>query len=312
MKKFLLGVSLLLMMASCSSIQGLNSDKVLQAGSAAATALTISDAQIVQLCKEYMVKSDKDNTLLPADNAYSKRLTNIMSKFKNISNMNVNYAVYQSKMINAFASGDGSIRVYSGLMDVMDDEEIFAVIGHELGHLKNKDTRDAYRNAYLMVAARYGISAINSTAGAISEGMIGDIAQQVATSAFSRKQEYEADDAALQFCLTNNVNPYAMHNALNVLLQLEKQSGSSGNSGFIKQMLSTHPDTAKRAARAKSNADATGKGSPNAQIKTNVNTVTPSGTNAGSTTVKPSTTTNKPKTVNVGGSKPKTVKPNQP
>ena len=309
MKK-LLGLSLLLLMVSCVSTKSLNPNKVLQAGSAAGSALTISDAQVVQLCKEYMVKSDKENTVLPADNAYSKRLANIMSKFKNISNMNVNYAVYQSKTINAFASGDGSVRVYTGLMDVMDDEELFAVIGHELGHVKNKDTRDAYRNAYLMVAARYGISAINPTAGAISEGMIGDIAQQLASNAFSRRQEYAADDAALQFCLTNNVNPYAMHNALNVLLQLEKQSGGSGNSSMVKQMLSTHPDTAKRAARSKSNADATGKGSPNTQIKTNVNTVTPSGTNSGSTTVKPSTPSNKPKTVNVGGNKPKTIKPN--
>lgn len=313
MKKFLFGATLLLMMTSCSVFQGINSNKVMQAGGAAAKALTISDAQVVELCKEYMAKSDKENTILPADNAYSKRLDKIMSKFKNIENMNVNYAVYQSNIVNAFASGDGSIRVYSGLMDVMDDEEVFAVIGHELGHVKNKDTRDAYRNAYLIVAARYGISAINQTAGAISEGMLGDIAQQMASSAYSRKQEYDADDAALQFCLTNNVNPYAMHNALNVLLQLEKQSSSSGNSGFIKKMFSTHPDTAKRAARAKRNADATGKGSPKTtSVSNNSNTVTPTGTNTGGgNTIKPKTNsnTNKPKTVNVGGKKTQPVKP---
>ena len=76
--------------------------------------------------------------------------------------MQLNYAVYDDKnVVNAFASGDGSVRVYSGLMDMMDDDELFAVIGHELGHLVNNDVRDAYRTAYLVVAARYGIASFS-------------------------------------------------------------------------------------------------------------------------------------------------------
>ena len=254
MKKLIIGAAALMMMTSCAS---LNSTKALQAGAAAVQAFTITDAQVATLCKEYMVQTDGENTVLPASNEYTQRLTNIMKKFKNISDLNVNYKVYQSNTVNAFASGDGSVRVYSGLMDVMDDDEIFAVIGHELGHLKNKDVRDAYRQSYLMVAARYGISAWNETAGALSEGILGDLAQQMASNAYSRKQEYEADEAAFQFCLANGVNPYAMYNALNVLITL---SGNSGTQGAVAQMFSTHPDSAKRAARIKDMADAVGKG----------------------------------------------------
>lgn len=253
MKKLIIGAAALMMMTSCAS---LNSTKALQAGAAAVQAFTITDAQVASLCKEYMVQTDGENTVLPASNEYTQRLTNIMKKFKNLGDLNVNYKVYQSNTVNAFASGDGSVRVYSGLMDVMDDDEIFAVIGHELGHLKNKDVRDAYRQAYLMVAARYGISAWNETAGALSEGILGDLAQQMASNAYSRKQEYEADEAAFQFCLANNVNPYAMYNALNVLITL---SGNSGTQGAVAQMFSTHPDSAKRAARIKDMADASGK-----------------------------------------------------
>ena len=285
MKKFLTIILAALTLSSCSSLKLANSDAALQAGLAAASALTISDSQIVTLCREYMVQSDAENTVLPASDSYSKRLANIMSKFKNIGSMNVNYAVYKSNTVNAFASGDGSVRVYSGLMDVMDDEEVFAVIGHELGHVKNKDTRDAYRNAYLIVAARYGIAAFSDRAGAISQGFLGDLGQQIAQNAYSRKQEYDADDAALQFCVDNGVNPYAMYNALNVLIRLEKSSGSSSNSGLM-QMFSSHPDTSKRASRAKSNADAV-KGKSNTTTKTTVQvgnttakkiTVTPKGT----------------------------------
>lgn len=309
MKKLIIGAAVLMMMTSCASF---NTQKAMQAGAAAVQAFTITDDQVATLCKEYMVQTDGENTVLPASNEYSQRLTNIMKKFKNISDLNVNYKVYQSNTVNAFASGDGSVRVYSGLMDVMDDDEIFAVIGHELGHLKNKDVRDAYRQSYLMVAARYGISAWNETAGALSEGILGDLAQQMASNAYSRKQEYEADEAAFQFCLANGVNPYAMYNALNVLITL---SGNSGTQGAVAQMFSTHPDSAKRAARIKDMADAVGKGgeikpagSVTTQPKGNGNSNGTSGVNVKPNGGKTNTSGNGSNTNNNGNSgKPNTI-----
>ena len=256
MKKLaLFGALAVMMMTSCSSLKIVDSNAAMNAGAAAVQALTISDAQVKELCSQYMVETDGQNTILPADNSYTQRLNRIMSKFHNISNLNVNYKVYQSNTVNAFASGDGSIRVYSGLMDKMTDDELFAVIGHELGHLKNKDVRDAYRTAYLIVAARYGIAAVNTTAGAISTGFLGDLGQELAQNAYSRKQEYEADEASFQFCITNGVDPFAMYKALNVLVGL---NGNSSTQGAVAQMFSTHPDSAKRATRIKEMAEAAG------------------------------------------------------
>ena len=245
----------MMMMASCSSLKLVDQNAAANAGAAALQALTISDSQIKELCSQYMVESDGQNTILPADNSYTKRLDGIMARFKNISELDLNYKVYQSSTVNAFASGDGSVRVYTGLMDVMNDDEVFAVIGHELGHLINKDVRDAYRAAYLVVAARYGIAAVNTTAGAISTGFLGDLGQQLAQNAYSRKQETQADETAFQFCIQNGVDPYAMYHALNVLVSLE---GSSSSSSKIAELLSTHPNTQKRAAHIKEMAEAAG------------------------------------------------------
>ena len=277
MKKLLLLIIVVLTMASCSSLKLANQNAAMQAGAAAVQALTISDAQIAQLCKEYMVQTDKENTILPADNAYSQRLKKIMARFKNISNLNLNYAVYQSKTVNAFASGDGSVRVYTGLMDAMNDDEVFAVIGHELGHLINKDVRDAYRTAYLVVAARYGIAAVSQIGGNLSYGFLGDLGQQLASAAYSRRQESQADETAFQFCISNGVDPYAMYHALNVLIRL---GGSSGQQGQLAQMFSTHPNTEKRAAHIKEIAEAAGY---------KMNSTTSTATHTG--TVKPTTTT---------------------
>ena len=286
MKKLaLIGALAVMMLASCSSMKVVDSNAAINAGAAAVQALTISDTQVKELCSQYMVETDGQNTVLLADNSYTQRLGRIMARFHNIDGLCDNYKVYQSNTVNAFASGDGSVRVYSGLMDAMNDDELFAVIGHELGHLKNKDVRDAYRTAYLIVAARYGIAAVNTTAGAISTGFLGDIGQELASNAYSRKQEYEADEAAFQFCITNGVDPFAMYHALNVLIAL---NGNSGTQSKVAQMFATHPDSQKRAARIKEMAEAAG-----------YKMTTPNNSNTGGT--QPTGTT----------TKPKTVKPNQ-
>ena len=255
MKKVLLGTLCLVLMASCSSMKVVDQNAALNAGTAALQALTISDSQIAQLCSEYMVEMDGQNTIAPTSSDYHQRLKRIMAKFKNISNLNLNYKVYQSNVVNAFASGDGSVRVYTGLMDIMNDDELFAVIGHELGHLVNKDVRDAYRAAYLVVAARYGIAAYSQTAGALSTGFLGDLGQQLATSAYSRKQETEADEASFQFCVASGVDPFAMYHALNVLIRV---GGDTGQQGTLTEMFSSHPDTQKRATHIKQVAEAAG------------------------------------------------------
>lgn len=255
MKKVLLGTLCLFMLASCSSMKVVDQNAALNAGTAALQALTISDSQIAQLCTEYMVEMDGQNTIAPTSSDYHQRLKRIMAKFKNISNLNLNYKVYQSNVVNAFASGDGSVRVYTGLMDIMNDDELFAVIGHELGHLANKDVRDAYRAAYLVVAARYGIAAYSQTAGALSTGFLGDLGQQLATSAYSRKQETEADEASFQFCVASGVDPFAMYHALNVLIRV---GGDTGQQGTLTEMFSSHPDTQKRATHIKQVAEAAG------------------------------------------------------
>ena len=289
MKKLaIIGALAVMMLASCSSLKVVDSNAAINAGAAAVQALTISDAQVKELCSQYMVETDGQNTVLPADNSYTQRLDRIMAKFHNIGDLCDNYKVYQSNTVNAFASGDGSVRVYSGLMDAMDDDELFAVIGHELGHLKNKDVRDAYRTAYLIVAARYGIAAVNTTAGAISTGFLGDLGQELASNAYSRKQEYEADEASFQYCITNGVDPFAMYRALNVLIAL---NGNSGTQSRVAEMFATHPDSQKRATRIKEMAEAAGykMGTTN---NTNTGGTQPTGTTTKPKAVKPNQTGN--------------------
>ena len=93
MKKLALLCAVILAMASCSSMKVVNPNAAVNAGAAAVQALTISDAQVAQLCAQYMTESDGQNTVLPASNDYSQRLDRIMARFHNIKDLNLNYKV---------------------------------------------------------------------------------------------------------------------------------------------------------------------------------------------------------------------------
>lgn len=53
----------------------------------------------------------------------------------NINGMSVNYKVYMISDVNVWAMVNGCVCVYSGLMDMMNDNEIEGVLGYELGYV---------------------------------------------------------------------------------------------------------------------------------------------------------------------------------
>ena len=63
--------------------------------------------------------------------------------------------------VNAWAMANGCVRVYSGLMDMMNDNEIEGVLGHELGHVALGHSLAEMKASYAIVAARDAIPVHN-------------------------------------------------------------------------------------------------------------------------------------------------------
>ena len=226
------------------------------AANTAMTALSISDEQIAQLSAQSVAYMDSVNTV--DKGSYDARLRKLMSKIKSVDGIPINLKVYRTKEINAFACGDGSIRVYSGLMDAMTDAELMAVIGHEIGHVVNKDTKNAMKKTYMAYAARIALGSTGSVLGQLSTSVLGDIAQSYLNAQYSQKQEFAADQHGFQFAIDQGYSPYSMYNSLVKLMQL---AGEKGNTPTNTQTaFSSHPATEERAARLKAAADAYGKG----------------------------------------------------
>lgn len=260
-RQILAMMAAVLMFSSCGilSSTGFDAASLATAAGTAMTALTISDEQIAELSAQSVAYMDSVNTV--DKGTYDARLRKLMSKVKSIDGIPINLKVYKTKEVNAFACGDGSIRVYSGLMDVMDDSELMAVIGHEIGHVRHKDTKNAMKKTYMAYAARIALGSTGSVLGQLSTSVLGDIAQSYLNAQYSQKQEFAADENGFQFAIDQGYSPYSMYNSLMKLLQLsQKSSGSSTTAASgIAQAFSSHPATEERAARMKAAAEAYGK-----------------------------------------------------
>ena len=235
--------------------RSLDTKKVLGAASDVAKAVTLSDEDIASLSRESVAWMDKNNKVSEPESEYTQRLNRITEKFGEVEGLKLNFKVYEVIDVNAFACGDGSIRVFSSLMDLMTDDELMAIIGHEIGHVVHTDVKDAMKNAYLASAARNAAGSVEgSTAAKLSNSQLGELTTAFTSAQFSQKQESQADDYAFDFCIANNVDPYAMSNALNKLVELSKSGGDKANA--IQKMFASHPDSEKRAVRMKEKADA--------------------------------------------------------
>ena len=249
MKRNLVFVLLLTLFGTGASAQ-LKVGKLLKAGGNLISAVTLTDADIAEMSKSAVEKMDQENQVDTSD--YHRRLQRLTENIS-VDGLKLNFKVYLVTDVNAFACGDGSIRVFAALMDLMDDDELMAIIGHEIGHVVHADTKHAMKNAYLASAARNAAGAAEGSALArLSESQLGKVVAAFTDAQFSQKQEYEADEHGFEFCVKHGFDPYGMANSLNKLVELSKGAKAS----TVQKMFSSHPDSEKRAARMKEKADA--------------------------------------------------------
>jgi metalloprotease len=207
--------------------------------------LSVTDEEVRLMASNFAKQSDSENKVAPPSSIYAKRLAKLTSKLVNYDGMKLDYKVYMSDTVNAFAMADGTVRVYSGLMDLMSDDELRFVIGHEIAHVKLGHSASSIKTAYLSSSAVKAGTAMagNSKTGSAVMNLGGDqlkaVVGKAITAAHSRGQESDSDAYSVKFMKANKIPTKAASSAL---LKLAK--GGSGGSSF----LSTHPDPADRAA----------------------------------------------------------------
>ena len=209
------------------------------AGMDAVKALTLSDEDVQEIAAQSAEYTDKKHELAGPENKYAKRLNQLVGQNLRDGNIKFNYGVYISSEVNAFAMANGTIRVYSGLMDMLNDGELRFVIGHEMGHVMKNHIRKKLQLAYAASAVRKGIASRNNAAGDLARSLFGGLAESLMNAQFSQLEEKEADDYGLTFLKRKMFKPEDAVSALKKIARLGK-----GHS-----FLSSHPDPDLRAER---------------------------------------------------------------
>ena len=188
---------------------------------------------------------------------------------------------------NAFATGrspkHASVAVTSGLLELMNEEELKGVLAHELSHVKNRDTlvmtvAAAVAGAIMMLArmAQWGLmwgggsrdndrrggNAVLQLVELLLIAILAPLAAMLIQMAISRTREYGADETGAHLAGT----PYGLASALEKL-ERAKQAYPLPNAnpatahlfivnplsgGAIANLFSTHPPIAERIRRLRS------------------------------------------------------------
>lgn len=147
--------------------------------------------------------------------------------------------VITSDEVNAWAMPGGKIAVYTGLLEKMrlTDDELAAVLGHEIAHALREHGREQASRA-----ANEGL-ALGVLGAAVGIGEAGASLAQLALDVtinlpHSREQETEADRIGVELAARAGYDPRAA-------VELWKKMAAAG-SGAAPRWLSTHPAPAER------------------------------------------------------------------
>jgi putative metalloprotease len=238
-----------LALAGCKTMDTGNIGGMIDSGSTAMKAMTLSDGDVVTLSNESCQAMDAQNKIAPANSKYTQRLNKVIANMpKDIDGKKAVYKVYLTSDVNAWAMANGCIRVYSGLMDLMNDDELRGVIGHEIGHVALGHSKKRMQTAYATSAARQiaansGSSALSS----LSRSQAGELGEKFVHAQFSQSNESEADNYSFDLLTKQKMERKGLVTAFQ---KLAKLGGGGGNS-----LMSSHPPSEERAKAMQARLD---------------------------------------------------------
>ena len=141
--------------------------------------------------------------------------------------------------VNAMALPGGIIILLDGLVEFTGDEDnVLAVLGHELGHVVHKhSTRQVLQSV--------GVGALASLLWGDFSGVAASVPVALGVLRYSREFEREADEFAVAFLRTQDLSARPLYQFFTQLHALESRRGVADIPNFV----FTHPSTEERLER---------------------------------------------------------------
>jgi Zn-dependent protease with chaperone function len=164
----------------------------------------------------------------------------------------LNIAVFDHEMVNAFAAPGGQIVIMRGLIDSADSpDQVAAVLAHEIGHVEARDTT---RNALRAAGSAGLLSLVIGDFAGGSAVLV--VAEYTLSASYTREAEMQADQFALDMMAASGTDAAALGTFFDSLAGIESSMPD------LPVYLSSHPETQDRADAARDFAQTQGRTAP--------------------------------------------------
>jgi predicted Zn-dependent protease len=201
----------------------------------------ISTAEEVEIGQQVAADVESKEKLLRNTNVqnYVDGVGQRIARICDRRDVSYEFKVINKDEINAFACPGGFIYVYTGLLEILDNEaQLAGVLAHEISHVVARHSIKKLQNIY-------GYSILATIAlGDKTEGAAGDIvnvAAMLILQGYSRDNEFEADRFGILYAKNAGYNPKGM---IQVFEKFKKMEGSSSSVGL--NLLASHPPPSDR------------------------------------------------------------------
>lgn len=159
-------------------------------------------------------------------------------------NLAYHFYVIRDKEINAFSGPGGYVYITTALMNLANDEELAAVLSHEVGHVVARHSLKSIQQSQSMDSVAGLLGSIAGIAGD-QASQLGNMAAKIVGSGLlavhSREEEREADFLGVRALPKAGVDASAM---LTMFQKLQRLSKS--NADLLGSLFSDHPDVQER------------------------------------------------------------------
>ncbi|MGM0425095.1 MAG: M48 family metalloprotease [Thermodesulfobacteriota bacterium] len=219
--------------------------------------------QLMLMSKEQEISIDQEHSphQLSADygpvqdqelNSYIQDIGQDLAQQTHRPDMPYSFQGVNAVYVNAYAFPGGSIAVTRGiLLELQNEAELAALLGHELGHVNARHTASHMSKGMLASAVLAGTGAVladNKEYAPLISGL-GGIGAGALLAKYSRDNERQADALGMEYMVHNRYNPEGMVGLMDVLRQKSQQDPN-----LVQIMFSTHPMSDERYQTARQRA----------------------------------------------------------
>jgi predicted Zn-dependent protease len=178
-------------------------------------------------------------------NSYVNSLGNRIAKLTSRGDLQWQFQVVNSDVVNAFALPGGFVYVNRGVLDRASNmSEVAGVLGHEIEHVVRRHSVKQMEQAQ---SADVGVGILCALTGVCQSGLAQAAIQVGGTAVFakfSRTDEVQADEGGFNNVMRAGISPRGMYTFFQKLLAEEQQSGGGNAAAWF----SDHPGTQDRIA----------------------------------------------------------------